>query len=126
MTTLSKQYNTIILINEQYIFLCNLSFQMILIEIAQNFLNFIIDVIGTYNYYIAECSFSLIVVFDPASFYGHHEFELSIAGMFGGFNSTFYQAYHAIIPKAPGFEARHKLYQLYHCLNHWYVFITCI
>jgi fructosamine-3-kinase len=65
--------------------------------------------------------FSFIVVFDPASFYGHHEFELAIAGMFGGFNSTFYQAYHNLIPKAPGFEARHKLYQLYHYLNHWLV-----
>ncbi|GFG35449.1 hypothetical protein Cfor_09107 [Coptotermes formosanus] len=63
------------------------------------------------------------VVFDPASFYGHHEFELAIAGMFGGFNSTFYQAYHNLIPKAPGFEARHKLYQLYHYLNHWLVFL---
>ncbi|KAJ4439212.1 hypothetical protein ANN_07331, partial [Periplaneta americana] len=64
------------------------------------------------------------VVFDPASFYGHHEFELAIAGMFGGFNSTFYQAYHNLIPKAPGFEARHKLYQLYHYLNHWLVLLT--
>jgi fructosamine-3-kinase len=65
--------------------------------------------------------FSFPVVFDPASFYGHHEFELAIAGMFGGFNSTYYQAYHNLIPKAPGFEARHKLYQLYHYLNHWLV-----
>jgi fructosamine-3-kinase len=68
--------------------------------------------------------FFFLVVFDPASFYGHHEFELAIAGMFGGFNSTFYQAYHNLIPKAPGFEVRHKLYQLYHYLNHWLVYLT--
>nr|CAD7429255.1 unnamed protein product [Timema monikensis] len=59
------------------------------------------------------------VIFDPAAFYGHHEFDLSIAGMFGGFDSQFYDAYHRIIPKAPGFEKRHKLYQLFHHLNHW-------
>uniref|UniRef100_A0A8D1DQH1 protein-ribulosamine 3-kinase n=1 Tax=Sus scrofa TaxID=9823 RepID=A0A8D1DQH1_PIG len=37
------------------------------------------------------------VIFDPASFYGHSEYELAIAG----------------------FERRHQLYQLFHYLNHW-------
>ncbi|XP_054262014.1 ketosamine-3-kinase-like isoform X2 [Macrosteles quadrilineatus] len=59
------------------------------------------------------------VIFDPATFYGHHEYDLAIAGMFGGFNRSFYDAYHKIIPKAAGFENRHKLYQLFHYLNHW-------
>ncbi|KAG8507534.1 Ketosamine-3-kinase, partial [Galemys pyrenaicus] len=59
------------------------------------------------------------VIFDPASFYGHSEYELAIAGMFGGFSSSFYAAYHARIPKAPGFEKRLQLYQLFHYLNHW-------
>ncbi|XP_008153185.2 ketosamine-3-kinase [Eptesicus fuscus] len=59
------------------------------------------------------------IIFDPASFYGHSEYELAIAGMFGGFNGTFYSAYHSKIPKAPGFEKRLKLYQLFHYLNHW-------
>ncbi|XP_068118444.1 ketosamine-3-kinase-like [Hyperolius riggenbachi] len=59
------------------------------------------------------------VIFDPASFYGHSEFELAIAGMFGGFGSSFYSAYHSKIPKSPGFEKRLKLYQLFHYLNHW-------
>ncbi|XP_068084987.1 ketosamine-3-kinase isoform X2 [Anabrus simplex] len=61
---------------------------------------------------------------EPASFYGHHEYELAIAGMFGGFNSSFYGSYHKLIPKAPGFDARHKLYQLFHYLNHWNHFGT--
>ncbi|NXY21404.1 KT3K kinase, partial [Atrichornis clamosus] len=59
------------------------------------------------------------IVFDPASFYGHSEYELAIAGMFGGFSSSFYSAYHSKIPKAAGFEKRLKLYQLFHYMNHW-------
>lgn len=61
------------------------------------------------------------VVYDPASFYGHHEYELGIASMFGGFSRDFYDAYHSLIPKAPGFSTRLKLYSLFHYLNHWSV-----
>uniref|UniRef100_A0A1A7WJZ0 protein-ribulosamine 3-kinase n=1 Tax=Iconisemion striatum TaxID=60296 RepID=A0A1A7WJZ0_9TELE len=67
---------------------------------------------------VAECTEGP-VIFDPASFYGHSEYELGIAGMFGGFNSSFYSAYHDKIPKAPGFLERNQLYQLFHYLNHW-------
>ncbi|XP_007433947.1 ketosamine-3-kinase isoform X1 [Python bivittatus] len=59
------------------------------------------------------------VIFDPASFYGHSEYELAIAGMFGGFSGSFYSAYHSKIPKAAGFDKRLKLYQLFHYMNHW-------
>lgn len=59
------------------------------------------------------------VIFDPASFYGHSEYELAIAGMFGGFSGSFYAAYHSRLPRAPGFERRLQLYQLFHYLNHW-------
>ncbi|CAK9301746.1 unnamed protein product [Gordionus sp. m RMFG-2023] len=59
------------------------------------------------------------VIFDPASFYGHHEYDLGIAGIFGGFNEQFYKAYHKVFPKMPGFDERHQLYQLFHYLNHW-------
>lgn len=67
---------------------------------------------------VSECAEGP-VTFDPASFYGHSEYELGIAGMFGGFNSSFYSAYHEKIPKAPGFAERNQLYQLFHYLNHW-------
>lgn len=67
---------------------------------------------------VAECAEGP-VIFDPASFYGHSEFELAIAGMFGGFSSSFYSAYHDKIPQAPGFAKRKQLYQLFHYLNHW-------
>lgn len=59
------------------------------------------------------------VAYDPASFYGHHEFDLAITTMFGGFSNDFYSAYHSLIPQAPGFAARSKLYLLFHYLNHW-------
>ncbi|XP_012726503.2 ketosamine-3-kinase isoform X1 [Fundulus heteroclitus] len=67
---------------------------------------------------VAECADGP-VIFDPASFYGHSEYELAIAGMFGGFNSSFYSVYHDKIPQAPGFSQRSQLYQLFHYLNHW-------
>lgn len=57
-------------------------------------------------------------VFDPACWYGVHEFDLALATMFGGFGSPFYETYHAIIPKAEGFERRMRIYKLYHYLNH--------
>ncbi|CBN73886.1 fructosamine 3 kinase related protein [Ectocarpus siliculosus] len=56
-------------------------------------------------------------MFDPASFFGHSEFELAIMEMFGGFQEPFWTAYHDKIPKAEGFERRQKLYKLYHYLN---------
>src|SRR6185312_1517917 len=62
------------------------------------------------------------VIFDPASYYGHAEMELSIMDMFGAPPSGFYEAYHALIPKDIGFEQRHQLYQLYHYLNHYNIF----
>ncbi|XP_052612711.1 fructosamine-3-kinase isoform X3 [Peromyscus californicus insignis] len=59
------------------------------------------------------------IIYDPASFYGHSEFELAIALMFGGFPRPFFTAYHRKIPKAPGFDKRLLLYQLFNYLNHW-------
>jgi fructosamine-3-kinase len=52
------------------------------------------------------------VVFDAASFYGHSEYDLSIAQMFGGFNRAFYECYHNKIPKASGFDRFVKLSSL--------------
>lgn len=57
-------------------------------------------------------------VFDPACWYGVHEFDLALATMFGGFGIPFYEVYHSIIPKAEGFDRRMRFYKLYHYLNH--------
>jgi len=62
------------------------------------------------------------VVFDPASYFGHYEADLSMMGMFGGFTSSFFDAYHRLLPKEPGFEERIKIYRLYHYLNHYILF----
>lgn len=59
------------------------------------------------------------IIFDPASFYGHHEFDLSISCMFGGFRQQFYSSYFNLLKKGPGFDERQELYQLFHYLNHW-------
>uniref|UniRef100_A0A9J2Q6C5 protein-ribulosamine 3-kinase n=1 Tax=Ascaris lumbricoides TaxID=6252 RepID=A0A9J2Q6C5_ASCLU len=59
------------------------------------------------------------VIFDPASFYGHSEYEMGIMTMFGGFGGAVYSAYHDVIPKQKGADKRIQLYELYHHLNHW-------
>uniref|UniRef100_A0A8R1TND9 protein-ribulosamine 3-kinase n=2 Tax=Onchocerca TaxID=6281 RepID=A0A8R1TND9_ONCVO len=59
------------------------------------------------------------VIFDPASFYGHSEYEFGILTMFGGFDRAFHTAYHKMIPQTKGFTQRVLLYQLFHHLNHW-------
>ncbi|XP_028935581.1 fructosamine-3-kinase isoform X2 [Ornithorhynchus anatinus] len=59
------------------------------------------------------------MVFDPASFYGHSEFDLAISFMFGGLDSSFFSAYHRKIPQAPGFARRLQLYKVFNYVNHW-------
>ncbi|NWH92826.1 KT3K kinase, partial [Aegithalos caudatus] len=59
------------------------------------------------------------IIFDPASFYGHSEYELAIAGIFGSFSSFLNSAYYSKIPRATGFEKCLKLYQMVHYMNHW-------
>ncbi|XP_041431719.1 fructosamine 3 kinase L homeolog isoform X1 [Xenopus laevis] len=59
------------------------------------------------------------LLFDPGSFYGHSEYDLSIGEMFGAQGMAFFSSYHRKIPKAPGFETRSLLYQLFHSLNNW-------
>ncbi|KAJ3309890.1 hypothetical protein HDU76_003504 [Blyttiomyces sp. JEL0837] len=61
------------------------------------------------------------VIFDPAAFYGHNEYELGIMKMFGGFPDTFFKEYHKHRPidePKEQYEQRLQLYELYHHLNH--------
>jgi len=60
-------------------------------------------------------------IFDPASYYGHHEAEFGISWC-AGFSQDFWTAYHEVIPRQPGFKDRHQIYQLYHYLNHYNLF----
>ncbi|KAH9483297.1 Protein-ribulosamine 3-kinase, chloroplastic [Psilocybe cubensis] len=65
------------------------------------------------------------VIFDPASYYGHNEADLSIAKIFGGFPSEFYDTYHQYRPKSEPvhqYDLRMDLYELFHYLNHTLIF----
>lgn len=62
------------------------------------------------------------VIFDPASYYGHSEMDLSMIALFGGFLPEFFEAYHDHLPKQPGHVERLALYELYHSLNHYNLF----
>jgi len=60
-------------------------------------------------------------IFDPATYYGHHEAEwgMSWCASLGG---KFWEGYRSVIPKDPGFDKRAVLYELYHKLNHYNLF----
>jgi len=57
------------------------------------------------------------IIVDPACWHGHAEFDLAISRLFGRFADCFYEAYHEVNPKSPGFAERQQVYVLYHCLN---------
>jgi fructosamine-3-kinase len=71
------------------------------------------------NYWSATKGPALI---DPASYFAEREMEFAIMTLFGGFSSRFYDAYNETYPLLPGWKTRNKLYQLYHTLNHYYLF----
>eukprot|EP00877_Chromochloris_zofingiensis_P005149 jgi/Chrzof1/14635/Cz09g10080.t1 len=60
-------------------------------------------------------------IYDPATYYGHHEAEFGMSWC-AGFGDAFYREYHKLIPKAPLFDKRRDLYLLYHYLNHYNLF----
>lgn len=62
------------------------------------------------------------VLFDPAVYYGDRETDIAMTNLFGGFGRVFYDAYQSAWPLAEGFEARQRVYQLYHVLNHLNLF----
>ena len=62
------------------------------------------------------------LVIDPAVYVGHHEADLAMTQLFGGFASAFYEAYHEVVPREPGYADRREIYNLYHLLNHLNLF----
>lgn len=71
------------------------------------------------NYMVSEKGPALI---DPASYYADREMEFAIMTMFGGFSQRFYDAYNEVNPLLSDWKQRNSLYQLYHVLNHYYLF----
>lgn len=59
---------------------------------------------------------------DPAAYYGWAEADLAMTALFGGFPESFYAAYVAARPLAPGYRSRFEIYNLYHLLNHLNLF----
>ncbi|RKP07161.1 Fructosamine/Ketosamine-3-kinase, partial [Thamnocephalis sphaerospora] len=62
------------------------------------------------------------IIFDPAAYFGHHEADLGIMKMFGGFTADFYTEYERHFPTDKQRGRRVDMYELYHHLNHYVIF----
>ncbi|MCC6385258.1 MAG: fructosamine kinase family protein [Bacteroidia bacterium] len=63
-----------------------------------------------------------VCVFDPAIYFGHREADLAMTLLFGGFNSAFYEYYHAVFPLEKGWRERTDILNLYPLLVHTRLF----
>ncbi|WP_299364320.1 fructosamine kinase family protein [Winogradskyella sp.] len=72
------------------------------------------------NFIIAEDGTPYLI--DPSVYYGHSEIDIAMSKLFGGFSSSFYEAYHSEKPISDSFKERIELYQLYYLLVHLNVF----
>lgn len=64
------------------------------------------------------------VLIDPATYYGHREADMAMTMLFGGFDHSFYEAYHEAFPLKTGWRERIDLWNLYPLLFHLNVFGT--
>jgi fructosamine-3-kinase len=55
---------------------------------------------------------------DPAVYYGHPEIDIAMSVLFGGFNSSFYEAYIEHNPLEKGWKNRLDIYNLYPLMVH--------
>jgi protein-ribulosamine 3-kinase len=62
------------------------------------------------------------VLIDPAVYRGRREADLAMTMLFGGFDSSFHEAYGEVWPLADGSRDRLEIYKLYHLLNHLNLF----
>ncbi|MGB3586813.1 MAG: fructosamine kinase family protein [Tunicatimonas sp.] len=59
---------------------------------------------------------------DPACSYADRECDLALMKMFGGFSEVVWSAYNNVSPILGNLQERLEVYQLYHYLNHYYLF----
>ena len=59
---------------------------------------------------------------DPAVYYGHHEIDIAMSKLFGGFGMSFYKAYQEHFKFDSLTDSRIDLYQLYYLLVHLNLF----
>jgi fructosamine-3-kinase len=64
----------------------------------------------------------LPVVIDPAVYCGHREMDIGMTALFGGYDRSFYEAYHYHYPLESGWQQRLQLTQLYPLLVHAVLF----
>jgi fructosamine-3-kinase len=64
----------------------------------------------------------LPVLIDPAVYCGHREMDIGMTALFGGFDRSFYEAYHYCYPLESGWQQRLQLTQLYPLLVHAVLF----
>lgn len=62
------------------------------------------------------------VLIDPAVYYGHHQVDIAMSKLFGGFGREFYNAYYAEMGCPEISQAETDLYQLYYLLVHLNLF----
>ncbi len=62
-----------------------------------------------------------VAIFDPASYYAHHEADFGMSWC-AGLTKNFWKSYRELIPESSGFKKRQPLYQLYHYMNHLNLF----
>jgi fructosamine-3-kinase len=72
------------------------------------------------NYLISASGIPYLI--DPAVYYGHQEVDLAMTRLFGGFDTSFYDAYNELLPPNDGWQDRTGLYQLYYLLVHLNLF----
>ena len=72
------------------------------------------------NYLISQNGIPYLI--DPAIYFGHHEVDMAMTRLFGGFDSIFYNAYSEHFPKVGGEKERIDIYQLYYLLVHLNLF----
>jgi fructosamine-3-kinase len=62
------------------------------------------------------------VLIDPAVYYGHYSMDLAMTTLFGGFHSSFYDAYNYQSPFPPNYIEQWAVCNLYPLLIHLYLF----
>ncbi|HEY6504818.1 MAG TPA: fructosamine kinase family protein [Chitinophagaceae bacterium] len=62
------------------------------------------------------------VLIDPAVYFGHRSMDLAMTTLFGGFDKSFYDAYHYHLPLPVNYEEQWELCNLYPLLIHLNLF----
>ncbi|MDO5969702.1 fructosamine kinase family protein [Flavivirga aquimarina] len=72
------------------------------------------------NYLISKDNVPYLI--DPAIYFGHHEVDIAMTKLFGGFDATFYETYASHFKTDENTSARIEIYQLYYLLVHLNLF----